>query len=156
MTARGTGNDASGLAAIRELIAGSARGDVRLPLLSGSMAPTVLPGDIVLVRGAAGHGVHTGDIAVFIKNGRLTAHRVIFSLTIGPLSYLLEMGDANRVPARLHRASVLGFVVSVERDGEPVPFDRRSDASRRIARESRIRSIATLLRVERIRRMLSR
>lgn len=156
MTARTTGNDESGLAAVRELIAGSARGDVRLPLLSGSMAPTILPGDTVRVRGAADRGVHTGDVAVFIKDGKLTAHRVIFSLNLGPLSYLLEMGDANRVPARLHRASVLGFVVSVERGGEPVPFDRGSGASRRIARESRRRSIATLLRLERITRILSR
>ncbi len=124
------------LEALRALIGGTARETVRLPLLSGSMGPALLPGDILAVRPESGRRVHVGDVAVFLRDGRPTAHRIIFALRLGGFSLLVEMGDANRLPSLLAQGAVLGVVEAVERRGTPVPFPGRS-GGRSSGREAR-------------------
>jgi len=126
----------SKLAAIRDLIGGTARGMVRLPVLSGSMAPTILPGDILLVRPLSGRLVHAGDVAVFLKDGKVTSHRIVFICRFGSRAFLMEMGDANRLAASLQQNAILGMVDSLERGGERVPFigGAENKESRRDAR----------------------
>ena len=108
------------LSALRALIGGTVKNTVRLPLLSGSMAPTLLPGDVLRVRPADGHHVHTGDIVVFLKNGTVTAHRLVFAVRLLGRTFLMEMGDANLSAAVLQPAAVLGVVESAERQEKRV------------------------------------
>jgi len=105
----------AGLASIRSLVEGSSRELVMLPLLTGSMAPAILPGDILCISPIGSRMVHTGDIAVFLKDGRLTAHRIIFAFRLCGQGLMLEMGDANRSATLLNPQSVLGTVVALHR-----------------------------------------
>lgn len=140
--------------ALRSLIAGTADAPVRLPLLSGSMSPALLPGDILTVRPARGRDVRVGDVTVFLRDGRATAHRILFALRLGARALLLEMGDANRFPSTLSQNAVLGVVDCVERDGNRV-LDLRGDtgkterrAARRTARRMLWRFLVRVLPYE--------
>jgi signal peptidase len=62
-------------------------------VLSGSMAPTLLAGDAVLVRPAI-TSIHEGDIITFQREGELVTHRVV---EVQP-GQLVTQGDANNAP----------------------------------------------------------
>jgi len=59
-------------------------------VLSGSMAPTLLAGDAVLIRSGV-TSVHEGDIVTFQREGQLVTHRVV-EVEAGQL---VTQGDAN-------------------------------------------------------------
>jgi signal peptidase I len=64
-------------------------------VLSGSMAPTVLPGDVVVGRPTDGHQVGAGELIVFedpAAPGRTVLHRVVRRQGGGAL---VTRGDAN-------------------------------------------------------------
>jgi hypothetical protein len=119
------------------------------------MAPTVMPGDILLVRQVQGQRLHSGDIAVFIKDGKVTAHRVIFVFRCGTRAFMLEMGDANRRAASLEQNAILGIVDSIERGRERIPCSRgiKNGSPRRIARRMLVRHLTESLPSERLRRI---
>lgn len=139
----------SDAAAVRALIAGTARLPVRLSVLSASMSPTLLPGDVLRVRPASGKELRSGDVAVFLRDGKVLAHRVILSLRFGLGFFILEMGDANGRAARLHPKAVIGMVEAAERDGRAVRFASRAGGTgreaRRMARRLLLRCLKSCL-----------
>ena len=65
---------------------------------SGSMAPTVRPGDVVLLRAGEGEGLGTGTVITFAdpaRPGTLTTHRIV---AVNPDGSYRTRGDANAVP----------------------------------------------------------
>lgn len=64
-----------------------------LVVLSGSMAPSLLAGDAVLIRSGA-NPIHEGDIVTFQREGQLVTHRVV-EVESGQL---VTQGDANNTP----------------------------------------------------------
>jgi signal peptidase len=62
-------------------------------VLSGSMAPSLLAGDAVLIRSGA-NPIHEGDIVTFQREGQLVTHRVV-GVESGQL---ITQGDANNGP----------------------------------------------------------
>jgi hypothetical protein len=111
---------------------------------------------MLLVRPVYGHRVHTGDVAVFLKDGKLTAHRLIFAFRFCARAFLLEMGDANRGASLLDQRSVLGRVDAIEREGSLIQFayGTRNEQGRRVAYHLRWRLLATRLPSGRLRKML--
>jgi len=59
-------------------------------VLSGSMAPTLLAGDAVLIRSGA-TSIQAGDVVTFQREGQLVTHRVV-EVEAGQL---VTQGDAN-------------------------------------------------------------
>lgn len=102
---------------------------LRLPMLTGSMHPALPRGCTLLIaplaRGPApgGRGAPSaGDVAVFARDGRLVAHRVLRRARRGGRTWLLEMGDANRRGAWRPGDEAVGLVVGAEAaDGAPLP-----------------------------------
>lgn len=102
---------------------------LRLPMLTGSMHPTLPRGCTLLIaplaRGPApgGRGAPSaGDVVVFARDGRLVAHRVLRRTRRGGRTWLLEMGDANRRGAWRPVDEAVGLVVGAEAaDGAPLP-----------------------------------
>ena len=154
MNSSGIGEDTA-LGSFRALIGGQECDPVRLPLLTGSMAPAIMPGDMLIVKPLHGQRAHVGDVAVFIKDGKVTAHRVIFVLRLGNRAFMLEMGDANRHASSLEQNAILGIVDSIERDGERFSCNPKiKDGNpRRIAWSMLIRSFFESLPSERLRRI---
>lgn len=139
---------------LHALLSGTSRELVQLPLLTGSMAPAILPGDLLSIRPIGGRKVHTGDVAVFYKHGRLTAHRIIFAFRLFSLALLLEKGDANRGAGLLDQRTILGTVVAIERGGLHISLVSAADQSRQLAHTMLWRSAASMVPSGRLRRIL--
>ena len=52
-------------------------GELRLRVLGTSMVPSLHPGDLVSIQRASPSEVSTGEIALYLREGRLFAHRVV-------------------------------------------------------------------------------
>lgn len=104
-------------------------GEVRLRVFGTSMAPAMLPGDLVTIRRAEMNDISEGDIVLFTRNGRLFVHRVVNRKTISPAgkiedACLVTRGD------RLHHEDplvspreLLGRVISLERDNRKIELE---------------------------------
>jgi signal peptidase I len=125
-----------------EIFSRDGSGDAILPMLSGSMAPELMPGDALTVRPASAAKVHRGDIVVFRDGARLVAHRLVFAARLGRLCLLVEKGDANLSASFMKPEAIVGIVVSASRGGKPVIVDIRE--SRERGRHASVRSLALL------------
>jgi signal peptidase I len=69
-----------------------------LPILSGSMAPRIPTGSLVLATPQPASAVRVGDVIIFrapVAGHRLIAHRVVAVLEHGPRPIVQTKGDAN-------------------------------------------------------------
>jgi hypothetical protein len=77
---------------------------------SGSMEPTIRPGDRVRIRACRGDQIRVGEVVLFetLTGGSLVLHRVVLRLPWIP--YFLHLGDAGRPagPGIAHLSRVLG------------------------------------------------
>lgn len=70
-------------------------------VVSGSMQPTIAPGDVVVVSSAAPASIEAGDVVAFDRrrgDGKRTTHRVVEVLTRDGRQYFRTKGDANEEP----------------------------------------------------------
>lgn len=101
-------------------------GEVRLRVVGTSMVPSMLPGDLVLVRRAELHEISRGEVVLFLRNGRLIVHRVVDRKVAAAASgadepCLITRGDRlRRSDPPVSSSELLGRVVSIERDHQPV------------------------------------
>ena len=96
-------------------------GEVRLCAFGTSMAPSILPGDLVVIQRAGFDEIIPGEVVLFSREGRLFIHRVIdrkaFSAggdAVAPC--LVTRGDRLcRNDPPISSGDLLGRVVHVER-----------------------------------------
>lgn len=107
------------------------------PLLSGSMAPFLLPGDDLYIEPIQ-RKLRSGDIAVFFDRGKFYSHRVLFSIPWGKRRFILEKGDANHKANLLLYTKAIGKVTRFQRDDiiQDLTTDKGEKISRIIARQS--------------------
>jgi signal peptidase len=75
-----------------------ATGSRPLTVLTGSMTPTYLPGDVVIVRPADADNLQIGDVITFqavSDDPRLTTHRIKSVVLTGEGRRYVTQGDAN-------------------------------------------------------------
>lgn len=90
-------------------------GTAQIRVTGSSMLPGVLPGDILVVRREAVNGLALGDIAVFTRDDRLFAHRVV-GQAAGAIPSLVTCGDAlSESDPPVHSDELLGRVASIIR-----------------------------------------
>lgn len=76
-----------------------ATGHQLLIISSGSMAPNIPVGSLVLIGPPPGTSVAAGDVVTFrLPNGGLVTHRVVRTFSLANEPYLSTKGDANRDP----------------------------------------------------------
>jgi len=117
-----------------------------LPILSGSMAPSLLPGDELFID----PGMRTprrGSIAVFYSRGTFFSHRILFSFKWGKKLYIFEKGDANDSARLIPAGKMLGTVLKVRREGYEA--DLTTEEAVRRSRKLAVRSFLKLLRIRR-------
>ena len=120
---------------------------VRLPMLSGSMLPTIPPGAILEIKPAGNPDCRIGDVVVFQESSQhLTAHRVLACLNLGPLHWLLQKGDNNALGHWISFSRVRGIVSRVlpgDEDGAGKnPIDPYSPYAARSSRRQHFRNLA--------------
>ena len=87
-------------------------GKVRLRIASGSMAPTLQPGDEIVVRPVPLEQIWVGDLILFTHQGQLVCHRLV-EMSAGAM---LTRGDAaSSAGERIARDQVLGKVVRIRK-----------------------------------------
>lgn len=127
--------DDAGLDGWYALLRGRLRGGerVELPVLSGSMAPSLPIGSRLRIAAAGAREVGPGDIVVFSDGRSLTAHRVLLVLRLPGRRLVYQKGDANPRGAWTDARRIVGRVVDGRRpDGVGLDFD--SPGVRREAR----------------------
>jgi hypothetical protein len=88
-------------------------GKARLKALGTSMVPSIWPGDTLVVERQEAACLLAGDVAVYLRFGRLFAHRVI-GIVEGPMVALVTRGDAMACDDPLVLADeIVGRVVAV-------------------------------------------
>jgi len=101
-------------------------GEVRLRVYGTSMAPCILPGDLVSIERASLRDISPGEIVLYFRNGRLFVHRVVerkAAATAGGSGEpcLITRGDRlSYDDPPVCSAELLGRVVSVERANRKV------------------------------------
>lgn len=108
--------EAQSHAAYCELVAEVARrsGEVRLKVTGASMLPSVWPGDVVTVRSCDLGGVQPGQIVLYRREGKLTAHRIICVSR----DHLITRGDSiPTVDPPVRAFEIVGQVVSILHNG---------------------------------------
>jgi len=141
-----------------DLFNGGIEGEVFLPMLSGSMADAILPGDILAIRSMTGEKAHIGDIVVFKEKGKLVAHRLILVFRLFSFSFIVEKGDANKVASLIDAGAIVGIVDSARRNGILV-LSRTPEAKergRRVSARALFAHIPLQAAKNCIRRMLGR
>lgn len=78
------------------------------------MRPQIMPGDILHLVPCPPEKLRIGDVAVFINEGRLIAHRIIYKYSES--KQLLEKGDGKFVPYLVDYKDVVGKVIGVEKE----------------------------------------
>lgn len=92
-------------------------GSVRIRVLGTSMAPAILPGDVLSVERAEAAQVSPGEIVVFARPGRMVAHRVVAKRG-APDGTLITQGDRlRREDDPVSGNELIGRVTQVERRG---------------------------------------
>ncbi len=102
--------------------------EITLPVLSGSMAPVLLPGDKIVIKRASLDDCRQGDIIVFRDNNGLTAHRMLFRLPVLGGTYLFQKGDCNRFGNWISSNRIVGIVIeSRSESGRKKSFSSTSE-----------------------------
>jgi hypothetical protein len=101
---------------------------VRLPMLSGSMAPSLPCGCELVIDPLGAARARVGDVVVLALDERLVAHRVLGWRRRSGQRWLLEHGDANGRGAWQPADRIVGLVIGATgQDGAelPSPHSRR-------------------------------
>jgi hypothetical protein len=90
------------------------------------MLPSIWPGDELAVQPLDGLLPANGEIVVFIRKGRLFAHRVVGRSECGGKVQLLTRGDTLRIcDDPVDQSEALGSVVKISREGREIPVTSR-------------------------------
>ncbi len=104
-----------------------AHGAVLVTVSTGSMAPTLRPGDSVLVRGPAS-SPSAGDVALLASGKLLTLHRLIGRVGLGRYARWVHAGDAPGAAAGLCRPEELLALAELPRELPATPARARLHA----------------------------
>jgi len=99
-------------------------GEVRSVVRGASMIPTMLPGDVVIVRRETARTARPGDVMLFFRDGLFCAHRLVDKTQEGEQVRLIARGDAlGKNDSPFAGKELLGRVTAVVRRGKRIELD---------------------------------
>jgi signal peptidase I len=124
-------------------------GEVRLRVFGTSMAPSILPGDLISIQRASLTEISTGEVVLFSQKGRLFVHRVVRGADHPGEPCLITRGDRLRYnDSPVSSSELLGRVISIERGNRWIePTSQPRGWKQVIARLLRTSDYATYLYV---------
>jgi signal peptidase I len=87
-----------------------------------SMRPEIHPGDTLTLKAVTAQEIAVGDIAVFLYNQHLIAHRILRKDS-GSAQFL-QIGDHQYQPRNIAFDKILAKIVAVERKGKMMNINR--------------------------------
>ena len=112
-----------------------------LPVLSGSMGPSIVEGCTMRITRVPTDGTVSGDILVFRRNHGLVAHRQLLRLRFARFRRIYEKGDINSSGSWIRENQMVGVVAEVRDRNGKVLYSRDLDrlGAHREARRQLIR-----------------
>ena len=96
-----------------------ASGELRFVASGTSMVPAIFPGDILIVRNQPIERARCGDVALWSREGRFYAHRVVSTAKTDGRAAIVTRGDAlNQDDPSVGSDDFLGHVRGVVRRGK--------------------------------------
>ena len=127
------------------LLGGMSTEPVWIPVLSGSMSPTLIPGDLVLIVPGNWKKCAVGDIIVFREAHSLTSHRLIGKIRFPGKAFFFQQADGMNHGGFIPVESVIGTCATMRRHNtETTLLDRKINKA--LANRSRMRMILFLVR----------
>jgi signal peptidase I len=108
-------------------------GEVRLRVFGTSMAPSIIPGDLISIQRAGLREISPGEVVLFLQKGRLFVHRVVCSAERLDQPCLITRGDRlchNDPP--VSSSEFLGRVISVERGNRRIESTAQPSGWKRV------------------------
>jgi len=97
--------------------------EVRIRVNGTSMLASIWPGDVLTVQPLRDATAVYGQVVVFMRDGRLLAHRVVGKLESVGGTRLITQGDAqNDCDPSVAASEILGTVASISRGGREIPL----------------------------------
>jgi signal peptidase I len=90
---------------------------IELPVLSGSMAPGIMPGKNIKIKSVSPDTARRGDIIVYKNGNSLNMHRMLARIPLGNKTVIYQKGDAMRFGSWISRERVVGIVTAIQDDG---------------------------------------
>jgi signal peptidase I len=117
-------------------------GEVRLRAFGTSMAPAILPGDLISIQRAGLRDISPGEVVLFSQDNRLFIHRVVSQSVISMRNYPGE-------PCLITRGDRLGHddppVISSELLGRVISIQRGNRQAKPVAQPGRLNRLMTRL-----------
>lgn len=99
------------------------------------MVPAIFPGDILIVRDQPIERARCGDVALWSRQGRFYAHRVVRTAKAGEHAAIVTRGDAlNQDDPPVGSDEFLGHVCGVVRRGKHVDLGASSNVGALVVR----------------------
>jgi signal peptidase I len=89
-------------------------GTANLKVTGCSMLPAIRPGDVLTISRLDSHDLQSGDVVLYSRNGRLTAHRI---LKIANGSLMMRGDSLSAIDPPVRFEEVVGKVLSISRRG---------------------------------------
>ncbi|HUA32323.1 MAG TPA: S24/S26 family peptidase [Candidatus Binataceae bacterium] len=118
--------DRAGCALVEDVLRGART--VRVRAQGSSMIPAIWPGDVLEIEPAGPASMTEGQIAVFIRDGRLFAHRIV---QVGARELTTRGDSLLRCDAPLTSAELLGRVTFAMRGGRRIFLERAPEGAMR-------------------------
>jgi len=104
-------------------------GELQFMARGASMVPAIFPGDLLLVRRQPIAAARCGEVALWSRNARLCAHRVLHCVDTEEETAIVTRGDALRDPdPPVTTDEFLGCVYAVVRRGKQIDLTARRNA----------------------------
>jgi len=101
-------------------------GEIRLRVFGTSMAPSILPGDLISVQRANLPEISSGEIVLYTREGRIFAHRAVGRTSDSKYAPLITRGDRLRHnDPPVSSSELLGKVISIQRGGGQIKTTSR-------------------------------
>ena len=88
--------------------------ELRLRVVSDSMAPLILPGDFITLEPVAGHQLRRGDLVILLRDEEWITHRLVARTQTG---WLTKGDNRRRLDAPVAEGQLIGLVKAIERQG---------------------------------------
>ena len=113
-------------AEIRQSLA--AFGQVRVRAFGSSMAPALLPGDLISIQRADISEIAVGEVVMYAREARIFVHRVVSRKSGADGSFLVTRGDRlGYDDSPVSSAELLGHAVGLERNGRATAIPRLTE-----------------------------
>ncbi len=115
-----------------DLLCGSADSELRLPVLSSSMAPLLVTSDEIVLSPCSWRQCRPGELVVFRQGASLTVHRYMYLTMVSGRLKVFQKGDSLERGGFIEPDCIIGRCIVRIRDGIETPLNEKKETSKHL------------------------